>query len=819
MSSNIKNKIKHISPLIACALLFNACGNNSNNSTTSVLIDNVVSGVAYKNPNEDIKFTNEKGEFTYTGETTEFFIGDIKIGQISSLNSDNKTFIQDIVNVDRTNTNDSKVLKVARLLQSLDSNPDTDEIEIEKDSFNKFKSNNNKTTNLLNMSDADINKKITDNGLSLKKDEDVRKHLENTQKQYEVIADNDAPTLKSSSIQNNQMNVAIGSSIELIFNESIPKSKILKDNFSLKDENDNNLEFMLSHNSEKIIIKPKVALKYFSNYTLNISSNIKDYAGNSLGNDETITFTSEVEPLPSSVSKDNITYQVITSPITGKKWLDKNLGASEVCTSANQATCFGDLYQYGRLKDGHEKRDSSFVDTKASSITNAGSKFIKDDGTYKNKWLNDGIDDDGSKREAQWAKVDGTGICPTGFRVPTIDEIKLETTQYSAVNNENTGAVKVTNFDTALKNFLKLPTAKSRLAFSGEINTFMDSINLWSNTRNTNNKIWQLSVSQFAGAQIDGNASYGDGQSVRCIEGNFNPNAIIEASKLVVSENRSITFDASKSSDTDGSIKFYEWKEGDVVLSRDKTFVKDDFPKGIHTITLTVTDNKGAKASSSININVTDIITHKGLEYAVLTSPITNKQWLDRNLGASKACSSLNQETCYGDYYQWGRITDGHEKQNSQTQDTLASNISNAGDKFIKASKDWTATSIDDDGSKRETQWAKTDGSICPTGFRVPSIDELKAETINSGIVENESTGAVKIKNKDDAMKNFLKFPLAANKAGSDASNNNKGFIAYIWSNSKASDSKAHTFYFNSRKAATLEGNRSTASSIRCIKN
>jgi hypothetical protein len=39
---------------------------------------------------------------------------------------------------------------------------------------------------------------------------------------------------------------------------------------------------------------------------------------------------------------------------TGKVWLDRNLGARQVCTSSTDAACFGDLYQWGRAKDGHE---------------------------------------------------------------------------------------------------------------------------------------------------------------------------------------------------------------------------------------------------------------------------------------------------------------------------------------------------------------------------------------------------------------------------------------------------------------------------------
>jgi hypothetical protein len=46
---------------------------------------------------------------------------------------------------------------------------------------------------------------------------------------------------------------------------------------------------------------------------------------------------------------------------------------------------------------------------------------------------------------------------------------------------------------------------------------------------------------------------------------------------------------------------------------------------------------------------------------------------MDRNLGAARAATSSTDAEAYGDLYQWGRGTDGHEKRNSQTTSTLSS--------------------------------------------------------------------------------------------------------------------------------------------------
>lgn len=38
-----------------------------------------------------------------------------------------------------------------------------------------------------------------------------------------------------------------------------------------------------------------------------------------------------------------------------------------------------------------------------------------------------------------------------------------------------------------------------------------------------------------------------------------------------------------------------------------------------------------------------------------VTSPITNRKWMDRNLGASRKALSSSDDLAFGDLYQWGR--------------------------------------------------------------------------------------------------------------------------------------------------------------------
>ncbi len=73
-----------------------------------------------------------------------------------------------------------------------------------------------------------------------------------------------------------------------------------------------------------------------------------------------------------------------------------------------------------------------------------------------------------------------------------------------------------------------------------------------------------------------------------------------------------ITLDGSASSDPDGTIASYAWKEGATTLSTSESFVKSDFTSGEHTVTLTVTDDDGATASDSITVMIYEKLKKTG---------------------------------------------------------------------------------------------------------------------------------------------------------------------------------------------------------------
>lgn len=154
---------------------------------------------------------------------------------------------------------------------------------------------------------------------------------------------------------------------------------------------------------------------------------------------------------------------------------------------------------------------------------------------------------------------------------------------------------------------------------------------------------------------------------------------------------------------------------------------------------------------------VTTII-HNGFSYGLVKSPHTGKFWLDRNIGASQVCTAINDTQCYGDYFQWGRNADGHEKSTSVTTATQATGVTNVGHgNFITTGNSISArwSTVDTDFSQRVANWSATDGSsVCPSGYRVPTEAEISAETVNL-------TGDDAISNATDVFNSFLGLPAA----------------------------------------------------------
>ncbi len=115
---------------------------------------------------------------------------------------------------------------------------------------------------------------------------------------------------------------------------------------------------------------------------------------------------------------------VPTVTSAGQVWMDRNLGASRVATSSDDAEAFGDLYQWGRGADGHEKRDSATTATLSSSDDPGHGDFITVSGSPYD-WRT-------PQNDNLWQGESGiNNPCPSGFRLPTWTELETERTSWS----------------------------------------------------------------------------------------------------------------------------------------------------------------------------------------------------------------------------------------------------------------------------------------------------------------------------------------------------------------------------------------------------
>ncbi len=188
-----------------------------------------------------------------------------------------------------------------------------------------------------------------------------------------------------------------------------------------------------------------------------------------------------------------------------------------------------------------------------------------------------------------------------------------------------------------------------------------------------------------------------------------------------------------------------------------------------------------------------------------VTNPTTGRTWMDRNLGASQVAESSTDSLAYGDLYQWGRGSDGHQCRNSATTDGLSDSDSVGHGDFLIISTFQDDSPYDWRSPQNDSLWQGVDGinNPCPSGYRLPTETEWEEE-VESWTSQN-------------AFGSVLKLPMAGIRHNS-GSLSNVGTGGYYWS-STVSGAGARYLIFGSSDAGMNPSLRAYGSSVRCIKD
>ena len=185
-----------------------------------------------------------------------------------------------------------------------------------------------------------------------------------------------------------------------------------------------------------------------------------------------------------------------------------------------------------------------------------------------------------------------------------------------------------------------------------------------------------------------------------------------------------------------------------------------------------------------------------------VTNPATGKTWMDRNLGASQQATSSTHSQAYGDLYQWGRFSDGHQCRGSDTKSATSATDNPAHGDYITSNSDWRSP-------QNDNLWQGVYGlnNPCPNGYRLPNQTELNNEHLSWS--SHDSAGA---------YASPLKLSLAGYRYRLNGLLSSVSSIGFYWSSS-IDGIRVRRLYISSSDAIMFSYYRAAGGSVRCIKD
>ncbi len=210
----------------------------------------------------------------------------------------------------------------------------------------------------------------------------------------------------------------------------------------------------------------------------------------------------------------------VINSYTGKIWMDRNLGATNVASSPTDAMAMGSLFQYGRRADGHQCINRFAGDGVTTSNTSAANLVYNTDIVPHGDFIihNFTVGPGGTSdwrspaNPSLWQGVNGiNNPCPQGYRLPTDAEVTAERNSWVAAPINSTN-----NTNGAFASPLKLTAAGIRDRATGTINGIGTAGRYWTGSLDASSRAITLNFQATSASNATSHRTFG--LSVRCIK-------------------------------------------------------------------------------------------------------------------------------------------------------------------------------------------------------------------------------------------------------------------------------------------------------------